>query len=145
MQRNKELFMLQVGFLWAWNHMIPNKKWKSLVVQNSADGEIFQLKMLKDFRDFCANSENRLLKFWQQAKDLRVKWKLQHQASSETQSDSSVASGETISSTKIWEDKEIIWRYIPDCPAMSAKQFHYNYCWENGDWSYPRLGKCQKS
>lgn len=92
--------MLQVGFLWAWNHMIPNKKWKSLVVQNSSDGEIFQLKILKDFRDFCANSENRLLKFWQQAKDLRMKWKLhQHQTAPEIQSDSNAVSSETTSTT----------------------------------------------
>lgn len=59
--------------------MIPNKKWKSLIVQNSVDGEIFQLKMLKDFREFCANSENRLLKFWQQAREMKMKWTEEHQ------------------------------------------------------------------
>ncbi|XP_054736212.1 GATOR complex protein Iml1 isoform X3 [Anastrepha obliqua] len=63
----------KVGFLWAWNHMIPNKKWKSLVIKNSPDGELFQLKMLKDFRDFCADSDDRLTKFWEHCHELRRK------------------------------------------------------------------------
>lgn len=53
---------IKLGFLWQWNHMISNKKWKSLVISSS--DEIFQLRMLRDFKDFCSNSEGRLLKFW---------------------------------------------------------------------------------
>ncbi|KAL5290697.1 DEPDC5 family protein [Megaselia abdita] len=52
----------KVGFLWSWNHMIPNKKWKSFVIGGTQ--ELFQLKMLKDFREFCSNQENRLKEFW---------------------------------------------------------------------------------
>lgn len=52
------------GFLWSWNHMIANKKWKSLVINNSADGEIVQMRMLRDFKAFCANQEDRLKSFW---------------------------------------------------------------------------------
>lgn len=55
----------KLGFLWQWNHMISNKKWKSLVI-NGTD-EIFQLRMLRNFRDFCSNSDGRLLKFWDES------------------------------------------------------------------------------
>uniref|UniRef100_A0ABK9MU85 DEP domain-containing protein n=1 Tax=Glossina morsitans morsitans TaxID=37546 RepID=A0ABK9MU85_GLOMM len=63
----------KVGFLWAWNHMIPNKKWKSLTINNSPDGELFQLKMLRDFRDFCSNNDNRLAQFWHHSQELKRK------------------------------------------------------------------------
>lgn len=52
--------------------MIPNKKWKSLIINNSTDGELFQLKMLKDFREFCSNSDNRLFDFWNHCHDLKL-------------------------------------------------------------------------
>lgn len=55
----------QIGFLWSWNHMIANKKWKSLVLTNSPDAELFQLRMLQDFKDFCANRNDRLVRFWE--------------------------------------------------------------------------------
>lgn len=55
----------KLGFLWQWNHMIANKKWKSLVI-NGTD-EIFQLRMLRNFRDFCSNTDGRLLKFWDES------------------------------------------------------------------------------
>lgn len=51
--------------------MIPNKKWKSLVINGSPEGELFQLKMLKDFREFCSNNDNRLVKFWNHCLDLK--------------------------------------------------------------------------
>ncbi|EDW68837.2 GATOR complex protein Iml1 isoform X3 [Drosophila virilis] len=63
----------KVGFLWSWNHMIPNKKWKALTINNSADGELFQLKMLKDFREFCSNSDQRLANFWAHSQELKRK------------------------------------------------------------------------
>lgn len=53
------------GFLWQWNHMIQNKKWKSFVI-NGTD-ELFQLRMLRDFRDFCSNVDGRLVKFWDES------------------------------------------------------------------------------
>lgn len=56
---------VKLGFLWQWNHMIANKKWKSLVI--SGTDEIFQLRMLRDFKDFCSNADGRLLKFWDEA------------------------------------------------------------------------------
>ncbi|KPU77711.1 uncharacterized protein Dana_GF25030, isoform E [Drosophila ananassae] len=63
----------KVGFLWAWNHMIPNKKWKAQTINNSADGELFQLKLLKDFREFCSNSDHRLATFWTQSQEIKRK------------------------------------------------------------------------
>ncbi|XP_017842450.2 LOW QUALITY PROTEIN: GATOR complex protein Iml1 [Drosophila busckii] len=63
----------KVGFLWAWNHMIPNKKWKAQTINNSADGELFQLRMLRDFREFCSNSDQRLANFWTQSQELKRK------------------------------------------------------------------------
>lgn len=45
--------------------MIANKKWKSLICQNSEENELFQLRMLQDFREFCANDKDRLLRFWE--------------------------------------------------------------------------------
>lgn len=55
----------KVGFLWSWNHMIPNKKWKGFVIGGTQ--ELFQLKMLKDFREFCSNQDERLTNFWNQS------------------------------------------------------------------------------
>lgn len=54
----------KTGFLWSWNHMIPNKKWKSCVLNHSNDNELFQLRMLTDFQEFCSNQNDRLLNFW---------------------------------------------------------------------------------
>ncbi|KAG1657873.1 GATOR complex protein DEPDC5 [Nymphon striatum] len=49
----------QVGFLWSWNHML-SKRWRS-----QSTGEThFQDKVLADFTRFCANSDERLEKFW---------------------------------------------------------------------------------
>lgn len=59
------------GFLWQWNHMIQNKKWKSLTINQS--DELFQLRMLRDFREFCANVDNRLLKFWDECWEQKEK------------------------------------------------------------------------
>jgi hypothetical protein len=50
----------KVGFLWAWNFMLT-KKWRS---SNTGD-ELFQDKMLADFRRFCANEDNRLKEYWE--------------------------------------------------------------------------------
>jgi hypothetical protein len=49
----------KTGFLWSWNFM-SSKRWRS---PNTGD-ESFQDKMLADFRQFCANENNRLTEFW---------------------------------------------------------------------------------
>jgi DEP domain-containing protein 5 len=64
----------KLGFLWQWNHMIANKKWKSFVI-NGTD-EIFQLRLLRDFKDFCSNADGRLLKFWDEAWEKKEKLSL---------------------------------------------------------------------
>ncbi|XP_055373672.1 GATOR complex protein Iml1 isoform X2 [Condylostylus longicornis] len=61
----------KVGFLWSWNHMIANKKWKSLIINCSQEGELFQLRMLKDFKEFCSNQDQRLKNFWDKCWDMR--------------------------------------------------------------------------
>ncbi|GAB1599295.1 GATOR complex protein Iml1-like isoform X1 [Argonauta hians] len=45
--------------LWSWNHML-SKRWRTAFTGD----ELFQDKLLLDFRKFCNNSENRLLNFW---------------------------------------------------------------------------------
>lgn len=44
--------------------MIANKKWKSFCLNNSNDCELFQLRMLRDFKEFCLNQNNRLVNYW---------------------------------------------------------------------------------
>lgn len=51
----------RIGFLWSWNHMISRRwKWCS----SAKSDEAFQNKLLSDFRQFCANADNRLKTFW---------------------------------------------------------------------------------
>nr|CAI5831302.1 unnamed protein product [Callosobruchus analis] len=49
----------KMGFLWCWNHLL-SKRWRT----NQAVDSNLQLKILKDFRDFCNNAEDRLRTFW---------------------------------------------------------------------------------
>ncbi|KAL0841919.1 hypothetical protein ABMA28_014152 [Loxostege sticticalis] len=62
----------RMGFLWSWNHMI-SKKWKWSQTPATGD-ETFQMRMLRDFKHFCANQEQRLSQFWDQC------WELQEAA-----------------------------------------------------------------
>lgn len=39
---------------------------KSFVLNSSPDGELFQLRMLADFKDFCSNQNDRLVHFWEE-------------------------------------------------------------------------------
>lgn len=63
------------GFLWSWNHMIPNKRWRSLTLSGSAGGELLPFRILDDFREFCSNQNDRLIEFWDEcwAQQLRNK------------------------------------------------------------------------
>ncbi|CAH0720683.1 unnamed protein product, partial [Brenthis ino] len=63
----------RMGFLWSWNHMI-SKKWKWSQTPATGD-EGFQMRMLRDFKHFCANHEQRLSQFWDQCWELREKAK----------------------------------------------------------------------
>lgn len=56
----------KVGFLWSWNHMVPNKKWKSLTLSSSPSGELLPFRILADFKEFCSNQNERLTKFWEE-------------------------------------------------------------------------------
>lgn len=58
--------------------MIANKKWKSLVLANSTDLELFQLRILHDFKDFCANRDDRLKRFWTEC------WAIKDKTNSQT-------------------------------------------------------------
>lgn len=51
-----------MGFLWSWNHMI-SRRWRT----NQAVDTNFQVKLLKDFREFCDNKDDRLRFFWDQS------------------------------------------------------------------------------
>ncbi|XP_053623506.1 GATOR complex protein Iml1 isoform X2 [Plodia interpunctella] len=64
----------RMGFLWSWNHMI-SKKWKWSQFPATGD-EPFQMRMLRDFKHFCANHEQRLSQFWDQC------WELKEEAQS---------------------------------------------------------------
>ncbi|XP_049866618.1 GATOR complex protein Iml1 isoform X2 [Pectinophora gossypiella] len=61
----------RMGFLWSWNHMI-SKKWKSSQIPATGD-ESFQMRMLRDFKHFCANQEQRLSQFWDQCWEMKEK------------------------------------------------------------------------
>ena len=50
------------GFYWCWNFCL-GKKWRSC----QTGEEKYQDNMLADFRQFCANDKDRLLKFWNEA------------------------------------------------------------------------------
>lgn len=54
----------RIGYLWSWNYMLT-KRWRS----NNTGDEHFQDKMLADFRDFCANKDNRLRDYWDDCKE----------------------------------------------------------------------------
>ncbi|XP_018575456.1 GATOR complex protein DEPDC5 isoform X3 [Anoplophora glabripennis] len=56
----------KMGFLWCWNHMV-SKRWRT----NQGVDTNFQLKLLRDFREFCINSEDRLRTFWQESWDAK--------------------------------------------------------------------------
>lgn len=59
------------------------RRWKG---PNSATGdEQFQNKMLKDFREFCSNQNNRLLNFWDQCWIIRDQHEQQQTISSVAQ------------------------------------------------------------
>ncbi|XP_057336662.1 GATOR complex protein Iml1 isoform X5 [Microplitis mediator] len=69
---NKDDFSMdrRMGFLWSWNHMV-SRKWKS--ISTSAGDEIFQKKIIQDFKHFCSNGDNRLSLFWESCWELREK------------------------------------------------------------------------
>jgi hypothetical protein len=56
---------LDCGFYWCWNFCL-GKKWRS----TQTGEEKYQDIMLADFRAFCANDKNRLLKFWNEANEI---------------------------------------------------------------------------
>ncbi|XP_043477241.1 GATOR complex protein Iml1 isoform X9 [Leptopilina heterotoma] len=60
----------RLGFLWSWNHMV-SRKWKSL--STSSGDELFQKRIIQDFRQFCSNSDNRLEIFWEACWELKEK------------------------------------------------------------------------
>jgi len=53
-----------IGFLWSWNKMLTRKWTTSAMVID----EQFQDRMLADFREFCVNADDRLKKFYFDAK-----------------------------------------------------------------------------
>lgn len=55
---NTRIPLSQTGFHWSWNYMI-SKRWKS----STTGDETFQRRVLKDFKQFCANDQGRLAKF----------------------------------------------------------------------------------
>nr|XP_061792421.1 GATOR1 complex protein DEPDC5-like isoform X1 [Nerophis lumbriciformis] len=54
----------QMGFYWAYNTMLT-KAWRSGVL---ADEKLAE-RLLKDFTDFCANKDKRLLTFWDNCRE----------------------------------------------------------------------------
>lgn len=56
---------VEVGFLWSWNFM-SSKKWRT---GNTGD-EHFQDTVLRDFRSFCSNEDDRLVEFWNSYTDM---------------------------------------------------------------------------
>ncbi|XP_026277578.1 GATOR complex protein Iml1 isoform X3 [Frankliniella occidentalis] len=83
----------KIGFLWSWNHMLT-RRWRG---PNSATGdEQFQNKMLKDFREFCSNQNNRLLNFWDQCWIIRDQYEERTSSASASFGDAHVPNGEGV-------------------------------------------------
>ncbi|XP_014474176.1 PREDICTED: DEP domain-containing protein 5 isoform X5 [Dinoponera quadriceps] len=70
--KNKDDYSMdrKMGFLWSWNHMV-SRKWKS--PSTPAGDELFQKKIIQDFRHFCSNGDNRLKQFWESCWELKEK------------------------------------------------------------------------
>ena len=62
---NGQLSTLNYGFYWCWNFCL-GKKWRNI----QAGEEKYQDIMLTDFRAFCDNNNNRLVKFWNEVNDI---------------------------------------------------------------------------
>ncbi|XP_043506700.1 GATOR complex protein Iml1 isoform X3 [Frieseomelitta varia] len=60
----------RIGFLWSWNHML-SRKWKSS--STLAGDELFQKKLIQDFKHFCSNGDNRLKQFWESCWEIKEK------------------------------------------------------------------------
>ncbi|XP_050487982.1 GATOR complex protein Iml1 isoform X2 [Bombus huntii] len=60
----------RIGFLWSWNHML-SRKWKSS--STLVGDELFQKKLIQDFRHFCSNGDNRLKQFWEHCWEIKEK------------------------------------------------------------------------
>ncbi|XP_076220694.1 GATOR complex protein Iml1 isoform X2 [Nomia melanderi] len=60
----------RIGFLWSWNHMV-SRKWK--LSYTLAGDELFQKKLIQDFRHFCSNGDNRLKYFWECCWEIKEK------------------------------------------------------------------------
>ncbi|XP_017880905.1 GATOR complex protein DEPDC5 isoform X6 [Ceratina calcarata] len=68
--KNKDNFNndKRIGFLWSWNHML-SRKWKSSTTL--AGDELFQKKLIQDFRHFCSNGDNRMKQFWESSWEIK--------------------------------------------------------------------------
>ncbi|KAE8752931.1 hypothetical protein FOCC_FOCC000276 [Frankliniella occidentalis] len=90
----------KIGFLWSWNHMLT-RRWRG---PNSATGdEQFQNKMLKDFREFCSNQNNRLLNFWDQCWIIRDQYEERTSSASASFGDAHVPNGEGVRNEEVPE------------------------------------------
>ncbi|XP_058807766.1 GATOR complex protein Iml1 isoform X1 [Phymastichus coffea] len=71
--KNKDDYNMdrRMGFLWSWNHML-SRKWKYPTL--STGDELFQKKIIQDFRHFCSNGDNRLKRFWDSCWELKEKF-----------------------------------------------------------------------
>ncbi|XP_016844784.1 GATOR complex protein Iml1 isoform X2 [Nasonia vitripennis] len=71
--KNKDDYSMdrRMGFLWSWNHML-SRKWK--YPTTSTGDELFQKKIIQDFRHFCSNGDNRLKRFWESCWELKEKF-----------------------------------------------------------------------
>lgn len=54
----------QIEFIWSWNYMLT-KRWRSPSTQD----ESYAVSLLADFKDFCANGDNRLTELWSEVKE----------------------------------------------------------------------------
>lgn len=55
----RQVKIFKTGFLWSWNYMIT-KRWKT----HATGDETFMRTVMADFRKFCINDNDRLLKFY---------------------------------------------------------------------------------
>lgn len=54
----------QIEFIWSWNYMLT-KRWRSTSTQD----ESYAVSLMQDFKSFCQNDHDRLVKFWLEVRE----------------------------------------------------------------------------
>lgn len=54
----------KIEFIWSWNYMLT-KRWRSPSTQD----ESYAVSLMQDFKSFCMNGDDRLIRFWEEVRN----------------------------------------------------------------------------